>query len=299
MTQAVNRRQFVLGALSVAALAAAPRVYAQVGSLAWRAEVDALATRKFAAPGTVKGPGTFTITKPLVIDGFRFQAPNTKIQRCLDLYQSGSLTLRNFEILGSFGRAEDKIALITRITLPNKAGKLLLLEDGTIAGHSADWLKIAGVAGAEQTIRRVYFGPQWATIGSTTHADMITFIALLGDILIEKCRFDRTKDGRPAGLNNLLRIVPNNGTDPVGKGTIRVRQSVVYGDQLNSALIQMVHKTNYRPTLDLDEVCLPVSRIGMGKVFHPSTPLGSVIWRRVYDTYTGALIPAPAGCRTS
>lgn len=267
--------------------------------LDFRAEVDALATRKVAAPGTIKGPGTFTITKPTDINGFRFQAPNSTIQRCIDLYQSGTLTLRNFEILGSFGKAEDKIALITRITQPDKAGKLLLLEDGTIAGHSADWLKIAGVAGAEQTIRRIYFGPQWATVGSKTHADMLTFIALLGDVLIELCRFDRTKAGRPAGLNNWLRIVPNVGTDPMGKGTIRVRKSVVYGDALSSAMIQMVHKTNYRPTLDLDEVCLPVSKIGMGKVFHPSTPLGSVIWRRVYDTYTGALIPAPAGCRTS
>ena len=267
--------------------------------LDFRAEVDALATRKVAAPGTIKGPGTFTITKPTDINGFRFQAPNSTIQRCIDLYQSGTLTLRNFEILGSFGKAEDKIALITRITQPDKAGKLLLLEDGTIAGHSADWLKIAGVAGAEQTIRRIYFGPQWATVGSKTHADMLTFIAVLGDILIEKCIFDRTKAGRPAGLNNWLRIVPNVGTDPIGKGTIRVRQSVVYGDPLNSALIQMVHKARYRPILDLDEVCLPVSRIGMAKVFHPSTPLGSVIWRRVYDTYTGALIPAPAGVRTA
>ncbi len=264
----------------------------------WRAEVDALATRKFPTPATDMGPKQLVVKNRQAIDGFRHKSPPSLIQRAVDIYTSGDLTLRNFEILGSFGAAENKCAIACRILSPSKAGAVDL-EDGTLAGHSADWIKIAGVPGRIQTIRRVYFGPQWATVGSQTHADMITFLGVLGDILIEKCLFDRTKGGRAAGLNNWLRFVRNKGTTMQGKGTVRVRQSVVYGDALNSALIQIANGAGYAPILDLDEVFLPVSRIGMAKVFHPSTPKSQIIWRRVYDTYTGQPIPAPQGVRTA
>lgn len=265
----------------------------------WRATVDGYAARSFAGP-VASSPLSVQDGRELLVDGWRHKSPPSTIQRCVEIYPDGELTLRNFEILGSDGQAENKVGVITRTTEPDKAGRLRALEDGTIDAMSSDWLKIAGLPGAEQSVRRVYFGPQWATSGSAAHSDFITFLGVLGDILIKGCRFDRVlaPGRRVAGMNNWLRIVPNQGSSMKGANRIRIRETVVYSDQFPSFLIQRTRYSDGVPFLDLQDVDLPVSRIGMQKVFYPGFDMSLLRWVNVRDTYTREPIPAPAGAVT-
>lgn len=254
----------------------------------WEDAVRALRTASFG--GQPVASATLVVRDARTVDGWRHKSPPTTIQRCVDVYSGGDLTLTNFEILGADGMSENKAGVICR------PGGVADLIGGRIDAMSADWIKIGGRRGGVQTVRGVHFGPQWATVGSTTHADMITFLAVEGIVEITDCLFDRVlaPGRRIAGLNNWLRIVPNSGSGTSGgAGEIRVRRCVVESDALQSFLIQMTTYADGVPFLDLEDCLLPVSRIGASKLFHPSSNLSRVRWVNIRDTYTGEPVPAP------
>lgn len=249
-------------------------------------------------------PIKMTTSEPLIVasgsrrlDGWRYVfSPDTEVNWAVEVDDGAELTLTNFELVGSMGKVRVSAALNSRSESPATAGRVPLLEDGSIIGWSDDAFKLYGVPDATQTLRRLWFGPQYPIASVGPHSDILTFVAVLGDILIESCLFDHVEAGMlGGGDNNVLRIVANTKSRAIGRGTIRLKNCVIHGDPYKSFLIQIANSSDYAPHLVLEDCLLPISRIGMKKLFHPSSPLGQVRMTGCFDTYTGKPVHAPKG----
>lgn len=260
----------------------------------WAVATEALRGRKLPITKTSHEPLIVT-SGEVHVDGWRYEFdPDVALTWAVEVYEGAELSLTNFELIGSMGRKRVSAALNSRSSPQGSAGRIPLLQDGNITGWSDDAFKLHGVPGATQTLRRLWFGPQYPVAAVGPHADVLTFVAVLGDILVESCLIDHVEAGMlGGGDNNVLRIVANTKSNAEGHGTIRLSKCVIHGDPYKSFLIQIGNSANYAPRLVLEDCLLPISRIGMKKLFHPSGPLRQVEMTRCFDTYTGAPITLP------
>lgn len=269
-------------------------------STSWRDAVEALRNKTYP---TQDGGSVLVRSGNRTIDGLRYVSTGSDPMFIVNAAFGGTIdVLRNFELVGPMGVAGNGAkTVITQKPRTqsdqNNAGHILLIEDGRITGWPDDVLNLRGVPGAVQTMRRVYVGPQYPRPNSGAHCDMLVFPSLLGDVLIEDTLWDHIEAGLPGGGdNNFLRCVPISGEDPEGDHFIRFRRCVVHGDDYRSKLMQVVHKQNYKPRVDFEDVFLPASRIDPSDLFYPGSPINR--WVNVRDTYTGELIPPPPGALT-
>jgi hypothetical protein len=261
----------------------------------WRATVEALRAFQPVNPRDV-GAAALTAKGVQSISGYRhdFQEGGAPaVVYPVNIPVGAEISeLSDFAFFGPYGQGT---ALKMGKTVILQNGILRKLSRGRFEGWPCDTVRIRGVKGDVQTLSELYFGPQW-TRSPMDHSDMIVVPELLGDIMIDTCLFDHVEPATPGlGDNNWLRLCRDTGSVLQGKGTVRVTRSIVHGIRYPSYLIQIVHGAGYAPQLELDDVCLPITKMGMDKLFHPSTPLAAVRWGKVWDTDTGVRISAPAG----
>ncbi len=230
--------------------------------------------------------------------------PGINPQFPIDVMEDGDLEWgEQLEFAGPFGKQDKPLAAIyTRFSGSGagfRAGKIRMLRRSRFEGFPSDHMKVTGVKGGAQLIEECYFGPQWATPGSKAHADVFTTVAALGQVVIRRCLIDWTTAGRPAGLNNIFRIVRNTNTDyPVRE--IRIEENLCYFGPSKGFPIQVMAKgPGFEGPVEFINNWLAPR--GGGKkgpeYFHPSTNGGVAVWSGNRDSYSGAAIPGPAGAR--
>lgn len=293
------------------------------GKPAWYAEVENLRTKRNADPRT--HPHRFTapttelkgqqslfgvtlkdgrlILRPgakVDINGFYSEFTGSqKLTNVIQIDVGAELTsMRNFEFRGPFGKHAVGTAMLSKKKIPDQSGPVMLLEDGRIEGWPFDMLNIIGKKGAEQVVRRIYMGPLWG-FGSAAHSDMMNLKMMLGDVLVERCLFDRVVNPDPAAnitgnFNNWLRAVPNNlpggaGKEPViGQGVYRIKETIINCDVFPSFPFHVGHTATFKPVFEFEDVYLCAEKFSYrGNTAHIRK------WVNVRDYKTGALIPSP------
>ena len=210
------------------------------------------------------------------------------------------------EFTGTFGTAAKPSAVINARQSGSgagfRAGRLRRLRRSRFEGFAADHLKLLGVPDGGTLIEECYFGPQWASVGSKTHADVFTTVSALGRIHIRHCLVDWTDKGRPAGLNNIFRVVRNTGTT-VPLDHVRIEENLCYFGPSQSFPIQVASggRTGFNGPVEFigNWIGAKLTPAGSRHYWHPSSSGLVARWSGNTDADTGAAIAAPPGAATS
>jgi hypothetical protein len=208
----------------------------------------------------------------------------------------------NIEFAGTFGAGGKPSAVVNARSAGSgagfRAGRLRRLRRSRFEGFPADHMKLHGVPDGGQVIEECYFGPQWAPAGSKAHADAFTTVAAQGRVHIRHCLVDWTDAGRPAGLNNIFRIVRNAGTDaPLDH--VRIEENLCYFGPVPAFPVQVQAGPGFAGPVEFigNWIGAKIAASGARAYWHPSTDGTVARWAGNRDTGTGQDLQGPRGAK--
>ena len=165
----------------------------------------------------------------------------------------------------------------------------LVVQGSSFRGLANDGLKLRGPASVIGNV----FGEQWAGSGKP-HCDNITLELVNGVVTIARNLFLRTAKGKPIGVNNVVRVEPNNRTDPVSTGDAYFDDNVIVSDYFQTLMFSCLWKHNFRPRFHIRRLGIRGLRASpalLTKLVYGGSHLAE--WTDVFDLDGGGRIPVP------